>query len=75
MARPNRSTHLVAVAAVAVVAAAVNVAGCLGLAGTKRKKNRLCSAKAALPKKICFFFLPPLFPHVRARPEPDQRRQ
>ena len=41
VARPNRSTHLVAVAAVAVVAAAVTVAGCLGLAATKRKKPRM----------------------------------
>ncbi len=57
MARPNRSTHLVDVAAVAVavVVAAVDVAGCLGLDSTERKKTRLCSAKAALPKKNLFF--------------------
>ncbi len=41
MARPNRSTHLVAVAGVAVVAADVTVAGCLGLAATKGKKSRM----------------------------------
>ncbi len=39
MARPNRSTYLVAVAA--VVAAAVTIAGCLGFAATKRKKPRM----------------------------------
>ncbi len=40
MARPNRSTHLVAVAAVAVVVAAATVAGCLGLAATERENYR-----------------------------------
>ncbi len=75
MARPNRSTHLVAVAAVAVVVAAATVAGRLGLAATERGKYRLCSAKAAQQKKSVFSFLPPLFPHVQVRPEPDQRQQ
>ncbi len=75
MARPNRSTHLVAVAAVAVVVAASTVAGCLGLAATKREKYRLCSTKAAQQKRSAFSFLSPLFPHVQVRPEPDQRQQ
>ncbi len=76
MAR-HRSTHLVAVVAVAVAVAvaAVPVAGCLGLAATERKKTAYEAQKQLSQKKSAFSFLPLLFPHVRALPEADQRRQ
>ncbi len=74
MAR-HRSTHLVAVATVAVVVAAVPVAVCLGLAATEREKTAYEAQKQLSQKTSPFSFLPPLCPHVRARPEVDQRRQ
>ncbi len=62
VARPNRSTHLVAVATIAVVVAAVYVAGCLGLDATKRKKPAHVVQKQLCQKNSVFSFSLLYFP-------------
>ena len=63
MARPNRSTHLFAVAAVAVVDDAVAVAGLLGLAAAVCKKS-FVGLKGQFGQAFFsfFLFLLPYFP-------------